>query len=581
MTGVLLAVVVAYAALCRHLYQLQVLRHDELHEKARRKYTACRTESGQRGRIYDVAGHLLAGNMPCKEILAEPRRFKSDPDDIIAALSEELAVDRRLLQQRFALTQRKGRAPVEVVVKHAADLDQANRVAGYHFRGVRLVDTYRRFYPKGSLLANVLGFLDSSGKGASGVEQWLDPDMQPTAGQAVFERDRKGMQIQTGEFSRREARNGADVYLTVREPLQQIMEDELAHLAETFAPKAAYAVMAAPGTGAILALAQWPTFNPNDRTRMTPTHWRNRILTDGFEPGSIMKPLAIAGALDYNVMTLDNTFDCERGYWVYCRRPLRDCHAYDDLTGWEILQKSSNIGVAKIALAMGESRLFQTLTRFGFGERTEVGFPQEASGIFRGLTKWDGLSITRFPIGQGILATPLQLVQAYCALANDGLMMQLRMVDRIQGSTPEETQHFPPCVRRRAVRPHAAREVTQALKLVTTEEGTAPRAAVDGHEVAGKTGTAQKVERYQVDGQWKGHYVNRYVSSFIGFVPADDPAFVLLVVADEPSRGGHYGGTVAAPSFSRIAERSLRYLQVAPSAPSIVSAPTDRLDAQL
>lgn len=563
------AMAAIYTALTVHVYRLQVSRHEELYEKAKKKYTTSQTEKGMRGRIFDVDANLLAGNVACRDILAEPRRFTAERAEIIAALSESLGIKPHILAKRFARAFQGDNPIVEMVVQRCVPIDQADRVAAYRFKGLRFEDTYRRHYPKGALLANVLGFLGPGGVGASGVEQTMDADLQPVFGQAFFERDRKGNRISEEERLGTEAMDGADVYLTIREPIQQIVEDELAALVERFAPKAAYAVMAEPSTGALLAMAQCPTFDPNSREEMDPARWRNRIVSDGFEPGSIMKAIAIAGAIDYGTITLDDVFDCEHGYWIFARRPLRDCHQYDDLRVWEIIQKSSNIGTAKIAIKLGRKNLYQTLTRFGFGQATGIGLGEEATGIFRHHERWDSLSISRFPIGQGILVTPLQMVQAYCALANDGLMMQLYLLDRMVGPEPGNSQCFFPRAKRRCVRPHAARQVTQALKLVTREHGTAPKAAVLGYEVAGKTGTAQKVERYQVNGRWRGRYVNRYISGFIGYVPVDAPAFVLLVVADETSRGGHYGGTVAAPTFSRIAEKTLRYLQVAPAGESV------------
>jgi cell division protein FtsI/penicillin-binding protein 2 len=365
-------------------------------------------------------------------------------------------------------------------------------------------------------------------------------------------------------------RPGGDVYLTIEEPIQHTVEQELDLIMETFKPLAAYAVMADPRTGRILAMAQRPTFDPNDRSpgNMAPEKWINRVVSTGFEPGSVMKGISVAGAIDYGVVTLDHVFDCEKGYWVYARRPLRDSHRFEDLSVLEILQHSSNIGTAKIALEMGERRLYQTLWRFGFGQRTGTGFDDEGTGLLRPVNRWDGLSVTRFPIGQGILTTPLQLVQAFSALANNGNMMQLRVVDRVADPTTGETKLFPPVLRRRVVAHESAiRDVVTALKMVTTDDGTASKAAIEGYEVAGKTGTAQKYIREELPDHkgYTGYYSNsKYVGSFIGFVPADDPAFVLLVSVDEPTEGGYYGGTVAAPSFRRIAASTLRYLQIPP-----------------
>jgi cell division protein FtsI/penicillin-binding protein 2 len=546
---------VGFGAVAVHLYHLQIARHPELLSKARVKYTASRTEDGQRGQVYDVHGNLLAGNMACRDVLAEPRRFDLEQAEVIAILNRELGVPARVLRGRFGMNR------VEVPVKNGVEIEAAERLAALELKGIRFVDTYRRTYPKGRLAAHLIGFLGPDEKGVTGVEQLMDQRLQPISGKAVFERDRKGYRLANERQEELRARDGANVFLTIDEPIQNIVEEELAAMVAKHQPKAAYAVMVNPRTGAIMAAAQYPGFDPNERSEeeMAGGNWQNRILTHGFEPGSIMKCVSIAGAIDYGVVNLGTVFDCEDGYWFFCGRPLRDSgHNYGQLRVWQIVQKSSNIGTAKIAIEMGEKRLYQTLKRFGFGEPTGIGFDNEAPGIYRSLAKWDGLSISRFPIGQGILVTPLQMCQAYAALANDGVMMQLHLIDRIQDSESGLSEVTVPQVKRVAVRPATARQMVAAMRTVTREDGTARRAAVDGYEVAGKTGTAQKF----VNGTYQSR---KYVSSFIGFVPAENPAFVLLVVADEPSENGYYGGTVAAPVFSRISEKTLRYLQVAPA----------------
>gem|GEM_PF-271658 len=745
--AVVLALTIGYGALTRHLYGLQVRRHHELLAKARLKYTTQRTEQANRGRILDVNGNLLAGNLACRDILAEPWRFGDRAEPIVGVLAAELGPSPDSLRELFALacaprqrhpliriaqrlepeacsrlraaringirliaakdtearrlgwfgpfralahcvgasrqppqdvildtalfrdpeqrredfaqlssllnvtaaelevqytraTRRNRHRPVEVVVRREVDMDTADRILGYRdlavdrrrldadttavieilsqelnlptaelatrfetartaaarhtvvvhavapdrikrirayqfagltfvecLPGIRVVDSSRRYYPKDSLMINLVGFTNSTKHGVTGVEALFDDRLQPVSGQRVYERDRYGTPLQGQDGRERMPRNGDDIYLTLSEPIQQIVEDELDRLVERHAPRAAFAVMANPKTGAVMALAQYPTFDPNDLTGITPEQWQNRVLVEGFEPGSVMKSVAIAGALDFGIVTLDSVYDCENGYWVFCRRPLRDSgHAFGELTVAEILSKSSNIGTAKIAIDMGERRLYQTLRRFGFGTPTGIGLEPEASGILRPLRRWDGLSISRFPIGQGVLVTPLQLVQAYAALANSGRMMQLHVIDRIRNPASGRLETIAPREKRWAVRPRTAAGVVSAMKQVAREGGTAPKAAVPGYEVAGKTGTAQKV----IDGQYSHR---QFVASFIGFAPADDPAFVLLVVADEPSQNGYYGGTVAAPTFSRIAEKTLRYLQVAPEPRAGPAAP--------
>jgi cell division protein FtsI (penicillin-binding protein 3) len=575
---VLAGLVVLNGFLVAHVYHLQVGRHDELHSKAQEKCLTSRMQLGRRGVIYDSLGTPLAGNMACRDILAEPRYFNCQREEIIQTLSTELQVNPGLLRARFARADAAGERPVEVVVARQVDIRVAEHLKQYEFRGLRYVDSYSRFYPKCRLLANLVGFLDESGKGSLGIEQLMESYLQPTPGRTVFELDRRGRRLESGVYREVPAADGWDVFLTIQEPIQQVVEDELAVMAKAFGPRAAYALMMDPTTGAIMAWAQVPSYDPNDRSSMrNPDAWQNFILTHGFEPGSIMKGVSVAGALDYGVVGLNTSFDCEHGCWFYGGRPLRDAgHHYDTMTVAQIIQKSSNIGTAKIALQMGDKRLYQVLSRFGFGEPVGLGFrecgdgqpvlfPAEATGIFRKLTQWDTLSVTRFPIGQGILVTPLQMVQAYAALANGGVMVQPYIIDHVRSPKTGEERYSVPRVKGRTIRPDTATRITQALKLVTQQGGTAPKAAVPGYETAGKTGTSQKWVSGS-DGRGGFYASDRCVASFIGYVPADAPAFVLLVVADEPTRGGsRYGGIVAAPTFSRIAERTLRYMQVAPS----------------
>lgn len=570
---VALSLVIAFLFLANHLFTLQVGRHEELLTKAKRKYTESKTSLGLRGRVYDVHGNLLAGNLACQDIFAEPKQVqklgKEEADRVLGVFSRELDVPLALLRQRF----KRGR--VEVVLKRDAELERAvnlkrwiqtyNEEAAKNklpkLRRVRFVESEKRYYPKGTLAANTLGFLNDKGQGAAGIEQLMNRRLSPGEGEDTFERDPRGRRLQNESEEVRRASNGWNVYLTLDETIQSIVEEELATLYEEHEPRAAFAVMANPKTGAVVALAQLPTFNPNHRRGITRQQWENQILAYSFEPGSVMKSLSLAGALHYNVVNLGNTYYCEKGLWWYGGRRLRDSgHAYEDLQVWEIIQKSSNIGTAKITIDMGPARLYTTLHNFGFGKTTGLGFPGEAAGIFRPLSQWDGLSITRFPIGQGIAVTPLQIVQGYCALANDGVMMQLRLIDRMEDSDSGLVELYPPKVKHRVISSQAARQMITAMKTVTKEGGTATRAAVEGYEVAGKTGTAQKYFNRTYDN-------GLYVASFAGIAPADDPAFVLYVVADEPGGRSHYGGTVAGPTFSRIAERTLRYLQVAPSTP--------------
>lgn len=555
---VYLCLLSAFIFLGRHLYRLQIRNHSKLYAEAKSTYTVSKTWSGTRGIIYDRNGNPLAGNMECTNIVADLKKLPKDRfarEKIVRILSDALGINAVTLRKRFYSRRH------EVVVKNYVERDLALRIRELKISGIRFIDTQKRYYTKEDLLANVLGFTNSESEGVYGIEGSWDKVLTPTSVKKTFERDRKGRLINYDSASSVDGVDGNAIYLTIDEPIQHIVELELRKMAEEFEPRFCYAVMVDPKTGAIMAMAQYPSFNANDRSSMKPSHWRNHIVSDVYDPGSTMKAIAVAGALDYGVVSLSDIVDCEQGIWYYRNRPLRDSgHKFGMMTVAEIIQKSSNIGTAKIALALGERRLYQILKRFGFGAKTGLKTNNESPGILRDLDQWDPLSITRFPIGQGISVTALQMVQAYSAIANDGKMMQLRLVDRIVDTKTNKTVKAETKLRNYVIRTEAASDIVTALSAVTTEGGTAKKAAVENYVVAGKTGTSQKL----INGSYSGH--DKYIASFIGFVPAKDPAFVLLVVADEPSLRSYYGGTVAGPTFSRIAGSTLRYLNIPPTA---------------
>lgn len=574
--------ILIFLGLWIRLYHVQIVRHKELYQKARKQYTATKTTVTKRGEIFDVNGNLLVGNIPCDDIIADPsitcrdlekcrqlskllaHYLKLDYD----AVYKKLSTGSRLVENeqgekiyreiRYAIVERNVPLEVSKELKKIIYPEKQSKHAG--FKGVFFKEVYTRYYPKGELLANILGFTNVDHDKVVpvlGVERFLDKKISSSKSKVKFERSRDGRLLAYGETEQKKARDGWDVYLTISEPLQAILEEELEKLCVKWRPRAAYAIMADPYTGNILAVAQRPTFNPNERSKMDPASWRNRISEDTFDPGSTMKPIAISGAIDAGVVTPYTQFDCEKGAWRYAGKVLHDSHPLEVLTVREIVQKSSNIGTAKIALQMDEPLLNKTLREFGFGSRTGIQLKVETRGLFRPLKRWDKLSITRFPIGQGISCSPLQLVRAYCALANHGRIPRLRLIDRIKN--PEKSyavKMWNPKPRRIFHDPKTWKTMIDMMVLVTREGGTATKAAIPGYDVAGKTGTSQKF----IDGEYSH---SRYFSSFIGFVPAYKPAFVLLVTADEP-QGAIYGGTVSAPTFKNIAQRALLYLNIKP-----------------
>ena len=427
----------------------------------------------------------------------------------------------------------------------------------------------KRIHPQNTLAAPLVGLIDiAEGKGISGIEELFDEQLKPTSGSNVFLKDGKGRRLPMTENIRTTLpMNGDDIFLTINSGIQNIAEEELAKAIPDVKPDRAYAVMMQPRTGAIMALTQYPTFDPNKRDEVEDSAGFGFLpLMETFEPGSIMKGVSLSCGISEGIFDLNTVFFCENGYWPSAK--LHDTHRNENLSITEIIMHSSNIGTAKAAIDLGAYKLFRGLTGYGFGKKTRLGFypagqapiffRKEASGIFRPLERWDKLSITRFPIGQGISVTPFQMIQAYSAIANNGIMMQPYIVERVLSHDGTMTSSIPR-VKGRPISANAARQMTEALKTVPTKEGTARRAAIEGYTVAGKTGTSEiwDSEAHRYDQQ-------KVVASFIGFVPADAPEFVLLVTFVNPKPKRH-GGTIAGPVFSKIGARTLEYLQIPPN----------------
>ena len=566
------------------LYGVQILRHEELLGKAQSTYTTRIETHGRRGEIFDHDGSLLVGNMPTMDIVGDPANIyilnKKDEEktraecrriaDFFGQYCENYDADEifnRLMRRSVEVRNPNGTvrrqdchyAVIATGVEDETAKMLKEKVAELSLHGISFSGSYRRKYPKDMMLANILGLTNLSYDKfvpVQGIERSLNEAMTATSGSKVYERARNGRSVTFANSKSEPTLDGYDIYLTIREPLQAIVEEELDLMCERVKPKAAWAILVDPTTGDVLAAAQRPTFNPNDRSTMTPESSANRLSELALEPGSIMKPFVISYALDRGFVTPHTVVDCEQGVWTYAGRPLHDTHNVGKVPVTEIIKQSSNIGTAKVAVMMGQKNLDTALRSFGFGEKTGIQLKPETSGIFRPLEKWDALSVSRFCIGQGIAVSPLQLARAYCMIANGGYKVNLRIVDRIERGDDvrvmpvirEETSIF--------TNPTTKKMITDMMIGVTEAGGTCIDAAIEGFHVAGKTGTAQKVIN--------GAYSNRYYASFVGFVPAEDPKFVLLVTCDDPTVGSRYGGSASGPTFKAIAERTLKYMHIQP-----------------
>ncbi|HET7625182.1 MAG TPA: penicillin-binding protein 2, partial [Verrucomicrobiae bacterium] len=427
-----------------------------------------------------------------------------------------------------------------------------------------------RVYPNQSLAAHVIGFAGTQEReldghlihqitGRDGIELTLNSKLSGVPGRRLTETDVRGREVISLRDQDVEPRDGLNVVLTIDSVVQHILESALADAMEKHTPASACGIVVRPKTGEILAMATLPNFDPNNPGAYPAAARRNRVISDIIEPGSTFKIVVVSGALNDNIVRLDEVFNCENGHFPFGGHILHDDHNFDSLSVKNIIAKSSNIGAAKIGIKMGEDELHRYITRFGFGERTGVPLPGEVNGIVHPVDKWSKISIAQIPMGQGIAVTRLQLVMAMSAIANGGWLMRPMLVDRLQDNNGNIVAKYSPQRVRQVVSERSADLLTEALKGVVSREGTAPNAAINGYTVAGKTGTAQKVEN--------GTYAHdKFVASFIGFFPADNPELCIGIILDDPKEG-HYGSQVSAPVFKEVAERCASYLNIPPDDP--------------
>lgn len=581
-----LAVVLAHAGLLGWLFYRQIVQHGRFAALARENMNFKRVHPARRGNILDRRGVVLASSVPVKTVCADPALLAPYrglvartlapllelPEEVLRARLEPRLLTRPAAGSNLVVTSRyavlKHKVPLDrwqAITQTLGQLDfgvdekrvrasERVRLAGIRARSIFARDDYQRQYPNGALAAQVLGFVASGESekdegpvfedhGVMGLEEMFDDRLNGTHGW-------------TTRFGHEPPKPGLDLVLTLDASIQYIVESELARAAEHCQPAGAVGVVLVPQTGELLALASWPAFDPA-RPGTNHAAFRNRAIMDQLEPGSTFKGVSLALALEHGVLSLEETVDCEHGYWREAR--LRDAHPYGVLNFLQVIAKSSNIGAAKGARRLGPERLYQGLRDFGFGAPTLIPLRGEMPGVLHPPRAWDGLTITRLPIGQSISATPLQMALAYASLANGGVRVPPRLVSHLADASGAVVAHYPVEPPRRVVREAVAVEMTRALKAVVSPDGTGKRARLDHYTVAGKTGTAQ------VSAGTAGYKPGKYYSSFVGYLPADRPELCILVGFLEPSlRTGYEGGALAAPVFAAIAHRVAAYLRIEP-----------------
>jgi cell division protein FtsI/penicillin-binding protein 2 len=602
--GLATLVAVAFCGLGFRLVELQVLRHDELRDLAQDNTRRTLTIEPRRGDIRDIKGNLLATSRFVKHVVADPALLGGHHELVgrtlapllqmpEADLVRKLAPVTRLDTNGVVVTNRwvslKKKVPLETWRQVTASMARLN--FGYdekaerklphsqqqRFRAIRhkaiyaeQPDQQQREYPGGRLASHMLGYTGTAERkinnrtytdyvGMDGIELALDAKLNGVRGWVQTEKTHGGQEIVTLRQQEVDPRNGYNIVLTIDSGLQHIVESELAEGIKRHSPDAAHVIMVRPRTGELLAMATLPDYNPNRPGDGPEGNRRNRIITDIMEPGSTFKAVTISAALNERLVTLADTFDCEQGKFFYAGHWLREheTHGYGVVSVQTIIAKSSNVGAAKIGIKLGDAGLHGYIRAFGFGDVTGIPLRGEQRGIVHPVRNWTPLSISRVPMGHEVAVTPLQMCMAFATIANGGRVMRPMLVDRFEDDRGHVVMKIQPQVIRQAIAPQTAKQMTDALKVAVSPEGTGLKARLEFYTVAGKTGTAQKAGP-------GGYMPGKYFSSFIGFFPADNPELCIAVIFDEPHTGGYYGGAVCAPVFKAIAERAANYLNIKP-----------------
>jgi cell division protein FtsI (penicillin-binding protein 3) len=530
----------AFAALAGRALWLQAMSTQFLQQQGKNRYERTIELPATRGKIMDRNGQVLASSLPVKAVWAIP-------DDVLASKPEKLRALAKLLDMpEVELRKKLDSDRTFVYLKRQVEMDVIDKIKKLDIDGLDTRKEYKRFYPQGEVMTHVVGFTSVEDVGQESMELAQQKTLVGATGSRRVIKDRLGHIVEDVGLSK-EPHDGKDLTLSVDSKLQYIAFSSIKAAVEKFHAKAGAALVLDVHTGEVLALANYPTYNPNDRSVLTGEQLRNRVMTDTFEPGSTLKPFTVALALDTKRVTPNTMFDTTTsGRFVVGDHAIRDTHAHGMINVSTIIQKSSNIGVTKMALAMPPQEMWEMFTKAGFGQQPKFGFPGAVAGRVRPYKAWRPIEQANMSFGHGISVSLIQLARSYMIFARDGDIIPLsfqKVTERPQGQ--------------QVISPKTAREMREMLESVVSPQGTASQAQVAGYRVGGKTGTAQKLIN--------GHYSNsRYVGSFVGIAPMSNPRFIIAVMVDDPSSAVHTGGGVAAPTFAALAASALRAANVPP-----------------
>jgi len=529
---------------------LQVFRCSWLSQKAADQYEVSFKSSGKRGTIFDRNLRELAVSIDVHSIAAHPVKIKN-PQRTARSLAKVLKINRKELERKLNSKNKF------VWIKRKVTPKEAETVRNLNIEDLEFIPEHKRFYPSKTIAAQLIGFTGIDDHGLEGIEFAYDDDLRGAVFQYTVLRDAHGRGFEAENMADSSFR-GKNVVLTIDSTIQYIAEKALAETVKEFSAKSGMVVVMIPETGAVLAMAHYPLFNPNAINGFDRKLWRNRAITDPFEPGSTMKIFSAAAAIESGSSSANSIFFCENGAYKMGRHVIHDTHEHGWLSLQQIIKYSSNIGAIKFSSIVGPEYLYKTLRNFGFGSKTQIDCPGETTGSMTPYKRWTKVDAGTISFGQGVSVSALQLAAATSAIANKGLLMKPYVVQAITDHNGRLIKSFGPTKAGRAISEKTAGTLARIMRTVVTEGGTGVNAALDGYSACGKTGTAQKVDE-------NGMYSNeKYVSSFVGFAPVENPKVSVVVIVDEPKKQ-HYGSIVAAPLFKRITQNTLDYMNVSPN----------------
>lgn len=549
-----MGILILWSALILRAGYLQFLPNGRLQALQDRQFQTVVTLQARRGAITDRNGRDLAMSSTTYSLYADPKLLEGKKS-IARRLAKELGTSTESIYSKIKEGSRRF-----VWIQRSLPQDKADRIKAWDIRGLSFVQEWKRIYPNETLLSQTLGFMGVEGQALEGLEREFDTSLRGNNKKVSVRRDARGRPLIADGLLFTENPDGNDIRLTVDSELQYSLETELQAAVTNFDAESAVGVILDAQTSAVVGLASYPTYDLNKALAASPLARRNRIVTDAFEPGSTMKTFVIASALKDHLLAPNTKFFCENGSFRVGDKVIKEAESHEKygmLTATEILMFSSNIGMTKIAFKMGDEALRNGLQEFGFGNRLGTDMPGEARGLLQPLP-WRPHLLSNISFGQGIAVTPLQMANAYAAIANGGVLNTPYIIDSIRDAESGEALQHKERPQQRILTPEQATQMKMMLTAVTTA-GSGKGAQVDGYLVAGKTGTAQKV-----DPKGRGYLKGAYISSFAGFIPANEPKYVIYVAIDSPKKS-YYGAAVAAPIFSRIASFAVRKSGVAPS----------------